>query len=559
MIFTASMRSSVLDLGVVQRYLNSYMSHGGNIWTAECSITDLLSINHRFSIGWIPELLLNTSETWLVDDLSPIQICLIGISAHVDTVFREWLKRILASYRSPYSLDRVSFAEHLFETTFGKASIERHFRTLHPVPMYSLFSFLCRTGSVSMIELLIYDGFDVNGHDHPYVNQLNENENPLGFAAAEGKMENVYMLLEAGANGSLAIRTFLKESKHLSDALFKRCLGILVDNARPASDEYFSDPLLAIIKSSRALCSYPEAPGILLDRGLASDECFGGDASAIRFRYSYMYQAISGMKHSVVELLLRNGARADVQISQSFDCRACWFEMCTWITFSVMCGAASCTDVFIKYGADVTALDGAGNSALRLAKKNALASHPRDVCIDQWKHRDLKITLKITANEDAETLAVVERAFKERFQGTMSLEDYYNLPDEVVPHSFSRRQKLISMLQMTIEKALRIVLSPTQIESLRDHLWILYYKARRIWSLPFYEALFMRLMYIVSYALLLAVELHALIKGHKRIPMPSRYFLSALAFLALALICGSSQMGVFWGQTTVDSKTEVGS
>ena len=43
-----------------------------------------------------------------------------------------------------------------------------------------------------------------------------------------------------------------------------------------------------------------------------------------------------------------------------------------YIDFLVMCGAASCTDVLIQHVADITALDGAGVSAVPLAKKNVI-------------------------------------------------------------------------------------------------------------------------------------------------------------------------------------------
>ena len=477
-------------------------------------------------VDWIPDFLFSASEPWLVDDFSSLQICYIGALAHVDGVFCGRLKKELASCYSPPSLHRTRSADHLFETVFGPASIESHFQTLTSFEMDSFLSCLCRTGSVAMIKLFIDLGVDVNGCSFCIYNML-------GNAAAVVNMDIVNVLLEAGANGSLAISSFLSRSDDLPDTLFRSLLDLLIENARPASFNDYDEPLLAVIRSSRALRSYPMAPKILLERGVFANEYFGELASGTWCYDSYMYQAISGGHSSVVDLLLRNGACADELISHSFDCEGEWFESCTWLINAVMWGEASCTDVLIQYGADVTAFDGAGKSAIQLAKQNAIASHPR--------YLTGPLRFDIVAEKDAETLVVVERAFNLKFQGTMSIEDYLNSRKEITPQPPSRRDKFTSMLQNTFKKTLGIFLTPSQTELLLKH-------TREIWSLPFHEALLMRSMYVLSYAILFAYELHAFIKGHKRIPMPSRLFLSALALLALAVTWGSSSEGEFgWG------------
>ena len=251
-----------------------------------------------------------------------------------------------------------------------------------------------------------------------------------------------------------------------------------------------------------------------------------------------MYKAISQRNSSVVDLLLQNGARADAQISHLFNCYEYWFKPCTWITISVICGAASCVDVLIQHGANITALDGAGRSTIQLAKDFAFGPHPRAVkFLYQLEGEDVE------AEEDTKTLAVVERAFHLRFQGTKSLEDYID-PKEPTSQHPSRRDRLILVLQTALEKALGIVLTPSQITLFRDHLEDLYYYIRPLWKLSFYEALLMRFIYLLSYAVLLAVEMRAFIIGRKRVPMPSRFLLSSVAFLALALIWGSSTLGL---------------
>lgn len=536
--------------------LNNYVKHGGQILTAQSVVFfSLFILNPRGRIDWIPDFLFNSPEPWLIDDFSSLQICLIGTLAHVDAVFRNRLKRELASYPSPASLGRTPFADNLFEITFGTASIESHFRTLDEYQRSAFLLVLCRTGSISMMKMLIDLGVDVNGVYWAL--------NLLGSAAAAGNMEVVCMLLEAGANGSLALNTFLDENEHLSDALFRRLLGMLVENARPTSFEPWQDPVLSILASRRALHFYPQAPEILLNRKVFSDQGFGGgtikQAHWRYCQYNYMCRAISGKSSSTVDLLLQNGAHANARISHSVDCRGYWSKSCTWITFSVMCGAASCADILVQHGADVTAFDGADRSAAQLAMTNALASHPRHP--ENWQDGYSYYwdpPPSVTAEEDAETLAVVERAFNLEFRGSQSLEDYIELSKEPTLQPPPRQDEPVS-IGKTLEKALGIVLTPTQTQLLCDRLRVLYLDIRELWSLPFYEALLMRLIYVLSYIILLALETLAFIKGHKRIPMPSRSLLSAAAVLMLALVWGSWQMGVSWGAITAGSKSETDS
>ena len=527
---------------LLRNSLQKYSKRSGKVLAADSPI--FRSVFMLFAnIDWITDYLLDPLEPWLVDDLSSFQICLIGALAHFDAVFSNRLRKELASYRSPASAGRPSFGDYLLKTKFSRASIESNFQTLNPAELGDLWRMLCRTGSRSMLKFFMDIAVDAN--------RVAPIHHMLGHAAAKENMDIVNMLLEAGANGSLAIDDFLWSNAHLPDAHFRRLLELLVENARPAPFNQSNDPFFAIIKSSRALCSYPQAPEILLDRKIFDKAGFGEGASKARNFQSYMYQAISRRRSSVVDLLLRNGAHADARVSDSFDCYHDWVGELTWTTLSVMFGLASCTDVLIQHGADVTALDGAGRSALQLARKHALGSHPRKIewysCFDYGSYW-------FTAEEDAETLAVVERAFTLKFQGTKGLDDYLDLSNEVAPQPPSRRDRLMSQLEKMLGKALGVILTPSQIELLHLHFRKLRYDIQRVWSLSFSEALFMRCSYVISYALILAYELNTLIKGRKRITMPSRFLLSALAFLALAMIWGSSQEGVFWGPFTTETK-----
>lgn len=522
------------------------MKHGGDLSKTQSLIIYGSKYAHRGRIDWIPESLITSSEPSLVDDFSSLDICLIGALAQVDAEFRGLLKKKLVSYRSPVLANEVASIDHLFETTFGTASIESHFHTLGKETMYNVSSLVSRTGSTSMMKLFIDMGIDVN--------ETHWQDNLLGCAAAGGNTDVVCMLLEAGANSSLAVTSFLSFSDDLSDASFRLTLEMLVDNAKPASFDPGNDPLLAVFTSHRARKLCPKAPEMLLNRKIFTDAGFGRGADrANLYRYnhiySYMYQAISNRNPFAVDLLLQNGAQANARVSELVDCGWCWFDSYTWMTFAVMQGAASCTDVLIQHGADVAALDGAGRSAVQLAKVYESASHPRPIDQDYWIENPRKVSAE-------ETLAVVERAFKLKFPGTRSLEDHLKLSDEHTLRPSPQPEYPVPVLRNTFGKALELVLTPAQTETLHDRLRKLYCDMRKIWSLPFYEALLVRSIYVLSYALLLAVETNAFIKGHKRIPMPSRSLLSAVALLLLAIVWGSSQTGITWGSIKGQSKSE---
>ena len=190
---------------------------------------------------------------------------------------------------------------------------------------------------------------------------------------------------------------------------------------------------------------------------------------------------------------------------------------------------------------------------------NVIASHPRTISRyrpwDRWGREESRIT----AEQDAETLAVVERAFNDRFQGTRSLEDHIKSINELSVQAPLLRKKPKSMFREIMDKALGKLLTTSQTERLQKHLEDLYREIRKAWSLSFYEALVIRSLYILSYALLLGLETRAIINGQRRIRTPSRSLLSAVACLILAFIWGSSQFGSSSGSSAIESRSETNS
>ena len=531
---------------IMLKCMHKYLRHGGRFFGPDTF--------PKLHVDWIPDLL-KSSELWLMEDLNPFEIRLIGTLAHVDDAFRTQIEKTLASYRSPLSSSRESFANNRFESIFGIAVIKSSFYALNRDQKRSFLQRLCRTGSASMVKLHLDVGPDEKRYwsdrDRYFLySQL------LGVAASEGNIDIVRTLLKFGAPTSSAILMFFQYGHKLPDQISRRILEILVKKSRLAQFHRYGDPFITIMRSSRALSLHPKAPEILLNRAKSTNRGLGRDQFRGSYLNVYMYHTIMFGKFSILDLLLQNGVIADTTISELSFCKGKWFEPCTWITFSVLYGAAACADVLIRHGADVTALDQSRRSAIQLAKMNVLASHPRTIPKyvpgEEWA-RGLS---RITAEQDAETLAVVERAVNDRFQGSRSLEEHIGSMNElpVQPPPQPKRPK--SIFRKIIDKALGKLLTTAQTERLHKRLEDLYVEARETWSLSFPEALLIRFFYVLSYTLLLGIETRAIINGQRRIRMPARSLLSAVALLTLAIIWGSSQFDFSWGSSAAGSQSE---
>ena len=351
---------------------------------------------------------------------------------------------------------------------------------------------------------------------------------------------------------------FIHDSDKLPDAMFKTFLQTLLDNAKPQSGlPCHNDAMLIIMQSSRAMAIYPEAPEILLDKGLFDqDKLFGRQDLKTKLYYSYMCNAIILGLPRVVELLLRHEVIVNTQIGQFFHDDPCSHdsndgcsEYYTWLTLAVEHGTASCAEVLIQHGADVVALDGARRSAISLASFHKANSHPRFNVIWEDPSED---SVSVTADQDEETLVVLRHAFDLRFQGRISMEDYIASQGERRTQQTMKFEESDATPKNLLEKILEIFLTPKQMNELRWRSWNL----RKAWSLSFFNALVMRFFYILSYMILLALELNTFIRGEKRTSMPSRGILSTIAALLLALIWGSAQLGFSWSSMTTRKEKE---
>ena len=520
-----------LNTDVLQNYIRIYYQHGGSLFAGrfpEKGIKSSALVKLSLSCGlgiwnWFSESLLHSAESWTVDELSSFQICLLGTIAQVNSGFRTRLKAYLSSYCSPLLAARAIYADNLLESTFGIASVLSHFHKLDRWSSADIVNLLCMIGTPSILRLFIDAGPNLNAY---------EVGNNLGNAAAVGNLEIVRMFMENGVNTALGLTQFIYASDELSDGLYKHLLELLVENARPTSlKSGYPDALSAVMKSARALLTHPKAPEILFRQKVFSEELIKCSCETYLHR-NYMCVAITKGLGSMVELLLQQGAYANTTS--------------TWFLVSVECGAASCTETLIQHGADVKTLDKAGRSALQRARSNVDAPHPRF----SRRCRGFKGGREITAKEDEETLAVVERAFRLKPQSTEKL-TAHGSSCELEPQSLNQKDEGVLAPQNIFERVLGSSLIYHRRPILGLHSRCLYCEISDLWSLSFRKALLMRFLYVVSYILLLALEIIAFVQGRKRIRMPSRTLLSAVALLLLAFIWGPSlQTGLPWKPDT---------
>lgn len=407
-------------------------------------------------INWVFSALFKSFELLMADDLSSLKVCLVSALARADAMFRDLLKKSLRSCRSPYLPEHGSITDRLYEFRFGTIGAVRHFRLLDRSEKSELLLLLCRQGLVSIIKSFIGLGVDVD-EEKGYIN-------PLCTAAAYA--ENIiHYLLDIGVNGTLTFYGFLSGGSELSDTLYKRILNLMVESATPIlsqgyfEDPYFRDPSGLILDpcENRALSLCPEMPNTLVSRGLFQEKfLIGGGFQKPHVDNSYMFKAIRNEHHSVVNGLLQQRAQADVQIAHLFDFIESPYKLSEpriWLTLAMILGFMDCADDLIQHGANICAQDEAGRSAFQFAKSNITEAHPRSV-----KNR-YSVCKTCTAEQDAETLAAIEHAFKPKFENSKRFEDYKDSSPEVEEESPTCQEIIIFSLKMHLNH-LRFIFSP---------------------------------------------------------------------------------------------------
>ena len=524
--------------------LFNFLEHGGTLLAGKGPLirdSDTgreCFLNTFINMDWIPDLLFRSSEVWLVSDLSSLENCLIGTLAIVDTKFQKHLKKHLMKLQSPFFSNGTSNINSMIRLLSDTASIMSHFHKLQASERELFLINLCRRGSASMLKLFMDAGIDVDQENC-------SSTSLLGHAAIAGNTDVIHLLLDVGANAALASAEYISWNSAFFNEICEQELWLLIEHVQPARLTEYWDPLGELIRyigftrnPTPELLETMLARKLYFPRKLVKEACYRCSVEK-----SYLFNAIIyGLPH-VVDLLLQHGAQANMQITDMFDFNVVYkeYKMCTWFTFSVMLGHASCTDVLIQHGATVTDVDGSGRSAIQLAQLNTRALHPRYFSGYAYTYFGSEIDLE----EDMETLAVVERALASQVQHSKNLQHFRDIRSELeICYVHPKRQEIVMLvLREMTQSGLGYILTPPQIAIVQDYIEDLFRNSRALWHSAFYEALLVRSFYILSYLILLALEVRAIITRRKRFLLPSRSLLSTGAVLGLVLTVGASLFG----------------
>ena len=504
---------------------------------------------------WFPDIATRLLQSWIIEDLSPDLVCLIGTTAHVDQNFRDFLTKRISLYTYPKFR-----GEQIVQEQFGIAAVIESFREVDSRLQRNILGFLIAKGTVERIKLFVEAGVDweiIKGSHH----QL------LRLAIQMGSIEKVELLLSFGHDKDSALGV-LTTASHLidHDIRYQRLLASLVIRTKrripPSLDVFNNDSLLELFEQAWYSVKQPrfQLAEVILSRGNYIPERLLGTASREFnnrpfFCNSYVYWSILEDDARSLSLFLQHGANADEQIDQLFDCFQRFnkyikvyygflhFSGCTWLGFALHIGSPSCASVLIKYGANVMKTDGHGQSAIQIVKSNMVALHPRTY--DHLQHLSSPINghtthlspmkIQVSSEKDVESLTIVREAFERQFPNSGKFDDYKNTgPQRLKSGSYDRAA---GILQDLVTGFLDLLHRQGLMSgSLHSHL-------HDLWHSSFSDLLLMRFLYVVSYALLLWVSLQELATGTISLPKPSRTIALVTIAVPVALIWIASLLG----------------
>ena len=227
--------------------LFKFLEHGGTLLGEKGPLIREIgtrtegSLNTFINMNWIPDLLYRSSEVWLVNDLSSLEICLIGTLAIVDTRFQKHLKKHLMKFQSPFFSNGASNVNSMIRLLSDTASIMSHFHKLQVSERRLFLVNLCGTGSASMMKLYIDTGIDVD-------KETRSGRSLLSHAAIAGNTDVVHLLLDVGANAALASAEYIAWNSLVLNELCEQMLWLLIEHAQPARLEECRDPLEELIR-----------------------------------------------------------------------------------------------------------------------------------------------------------------------------------------------------------------------------------------------------------------------------------------------------------------------
>ena len=520
-----------------------FVLHGGSIIErddhhlrdARCMLESFIEARKGF-IG-LPEVLFNQPVPWLLEDLSPDEIGIISTLAHTDEGFRKRLRSYLGSFRSPPHTGSNTSSEVLLETHFNIDSTVTEARCSLQSQNWSFLNTISSWGTPSMLESFVKQGIDFDF------------KSLLRSAVYRGNHNVSQLLLDAGATIDSATWTVFIHDTLDDDEDFYRMVDLLLEYETSRTEKSdLSTTLLYALMSEQLRSVYPEALGVFLKRSSIDDRLLYGDHD-MSMELSYMYWAILNDWPAALSFFLDRCVSPNCLIGAKFPERRrnlvegpCPEDRgySTWLTMAVELGIPACVDVLVKHGGDVLLADGCSRTPLGLSRMHADGSHPRErsESLHDFGTRPRHLRPAITVEQDAEILNILESAAAKLPLGddaisNLSRDSMCTVLTEPSVHIVSGKEP---------SRVIRWLRKLPHFQGLEWYAKKLWYEVHRHSRLPFWEALLIRLGYVVSYLLLFLVEAVVLVPHLKALAQLPKSTLWA-GFLLLVAVVLSLEAG----------------
>lgn len=324
----------------------------------------------------IHDCLFHPSQIWTTDELAMRDIWYIGVRLHLDKGFRAAFKEYLSGFQSSsFGTSRNNPAL----SVFNMDKIVCEVREAHISERSAFLCTLISHGTPEMVEPFLGMGIDL---DESWMWN-----NYLGTAALQGKLGLVESMLNEGASGILAVPSLCK-AHQLSDSDFDMMFLKFMDSIRKTQSIFnpsrfiSQDPLLAIIRCSRALRASPDSIEILFSRGMFCHSSLYG-CEEYTLSESYVFNSILYDRQSALKVFLSHGVTLDSRIGAIFSAdedRIGPVADHTRLTLAIELGRSACVHILIQSSNDFwepgRQQEGQIN-ALQFSKSLATGTHPR--------------------------------------------------------------------------------------------------------------------------------------------------------------------------------------
>ena len=324
----------------------------------------------------IRNCLFHSSQVWTIDELGMRDIWYIGVQCHTNRGFRAALTNYLSGFQSssfPTSIDNPALS------VFNMERIVHEVKEADKVDRAEFLMALIAYGTLEMVLPFLAIGIDRD--EHPIW------PNYLGRAASQGKVALVESLLNAGASATFAVHSICEADK-LNDSDFETVFLKLMDSIRQNHNMFAPfpsespDPLVAILRCSRALRASPESIGMLFSRGIFNHQSLYGSEKCFLIQ-SHIFSSILYDRPSALKLFVSHGVPLDSRVGSIFvgdlDHIGPLADY-TWLTLAIELGRSACVCVLVGSASgfwDAGEQHEGQNYALQFSKSLAAGAHPR--------------------------------------------------------------------------------------------------------------------------------------------------------------------------------------